>query len=41
MNCIRVHEIPEVPNNGKAQKIMKTTTVNLIKKLQLHGFEVF
>lgn len=40
MNCTEVHEIPEAPNNGEEQKIMKTTTVNQTKKLQLHDFEV-
>lgn len=40
MNRTGVHEIPEAPNNGEEQKIMKTTPVNWTKKLQLRDFEV-
>lgn len=40
MNFIRIHEFPEVSNNGERQEIMETTTINLFKTFKLHDFEV-
>lgn len=39
MNCARVHENPDILNDGEGQEIAKTATVDLIKKLKLRDFE--
>lgn len=31
INFIRIHEFPEVSNNGERQEIMGTTAINLFK----------
>lgn len=40
MNSIRFHEISQVPDNGERWEIMRSITVDLIRKLQLHDSKV-